>query len=96
MAQPAFMVDENIAKDLKMFSSNYTLYGDISARVMQVIKEFVPATEEYSIDEIFADLTTQNYTNLTTLAQEMREAVMQCTGIPVSVGKKKHEGIRVE
>lgn len=87
MGTPAFMIKDLIQKHgVKIFSSNYTLYGDMSRRVMQVIKEFVPATEEYSIDEIFADLTTLNYTNLTTLAQEMREAVMQCTGIPVSVG----------
>ena len=38
MAQPAFMIPEAIAGDVRMFSSNYTLYGDISARVMQVIR----------------------------------------------------------
>src|SRR5829696_3207478 len=55
MAQPAFLLPEEVAGEVKMFSSNYTLYGDMSARVMQVIREFVPRTEVYSIDEIFAD-----------------------------------------
>ena len=56
MAQPAFMLPEEVAGEVKIFSSNYSLYGDMSARVMQVIREFVPRTEVYSIDEIFADL----------------------------------------
>jgi DNA polymerase V len=86
MAQPAFMINDNIARDVRMFSSNYTLYGDISARVMQVIKEFVPFTEVYSIDEIFADLTTLKYKDHTELAKEIRETVLRCTGIPVTVG----------
>jgi DNA polymerase V len=53
---------------------------------MQVIKEFVPRTEVYSIDEIFADLSTLRYKDPGLLAKEIREAVLRCTGIPVSVG----------
>ncbi|MFN2440956.1 MAG: SOS mutagenesis and repair protein UmuC, partial [Chitinophagaceae bacterium] len=86
MAQPAFMLPEKIAKDVRMFSSNYTLYGDMSARVMQVIKEFVPVTEVYSIDEIFSDFNCMKQRNLTVLAKEIREAVGNKTGIPVTVG----------
>ena len=86
MAQPAFMLPEKIAKDVRMFSSNYTLYGDMSARVMQVIKEFVPVTEVYSIDEIFSDFSCMKQRNLTVLAKEIREAVGKRTGIPVTVG----------
>ena len=86
MAQPAFMIPEAIAGDVRMFSSNYTLYGDISARVMQVIRELVPVTEIYSIDEIFADLSSMRWTNLNNLALEIREKVKRLTGIPVSVG----------
>src|SRR4029078_6398428 len=64
MAQPAFMITDLIKKhDVRMFSSNYALYGDMSRRVMQVIREFVPTTEVYSIDEIFADLETLKYTD---------------------------------
>lgn len=87
MAQPAFLAADLMEKhDVQMFSSNYTLYGDMSARVMQVIKEFVPKTEVYSIDEIFADLTGLKFKDLQQLGREIREAVGRCTGIPVSVG----------
>ena len=87
MGTPAFMIKELIKKHkVQVFSSNYTLYGDMSARVMQVIREFVPRTEVYSIDEIFADLSSLKYTDLTRLAREIRVAVMLCTGIPVTIG----------
>lgn len=86
MAQPAFMLPETVARDIKMFSSNYTLYGDISARVMKVIRELVPVTEVYSIDEIFADLSTLKKKDLCMLGKEIRKEVASCTGIPVSVG----------
>jgi DNA polymerase V len=87
MGAPAFLMRDLIKKhDVKVFSSNYALYGDMSARVMQVIREFVPKTEVYSIDEIFADLSALKYMDLARLASDMRVAVMRCTGIPVSVG----------
>lgn len=87
MGTPAFAIQPLIQKHgVRVFSSNYTLYGDMSARVMQLIKEFVPRTEVYSIDEIFADLTGLPIIDLTGLAKQIRETVMRCTGIPVSVG----------
>lgn len=87
MAQPAFMISDLIEKEqVQVFSSNYTLYGDISERVMHIIKEFVPKTEVYSIDEVFADLSDLAYTDLFALAVQIRSTVMQCTGIPVSIG----------
>jgi DNA polymerase V len=87
MGTPAFQIKDLIKNSgVQVCSSNYTLYGNISARVMQVIKEFVPRTEVYSIDEVFADLSELKYKDLTRLAQEIREAVLRCTGIPVSIG----------
>lgn len=87
MGTPEHMIRDQLkAHNVRVFSSNYTLYGDMSRRVMMVIKEFIPRTEVYSIDEIFADLSHMPYTNLEELASEVREAVMRCTGIPVSVG----------
>jgi DNA polymerase V len=87
MAQPAFMINDLIRRhDVRVFSSNYTLYGDMSQRIMQVIKEYVPRTEIYSIDELFADLSTIKYKDLTKLGTEIIEAVKACTGIPVSIG----------
>jgi DNA polymerase V len=87
MAQPAFMIEELIKKeDVRVYSSNYTLYDDMSRRVMQVIKELVPRAEVYSVDEIFADLSGMKYKDLEDLGKEIREMVGKCTGIPVTVG----------
>jgi DNA polymerase V len=58
----------------------------MSRRVMQVIREFVPKTEVYSIDEIFADLSEMKYFDFELLAKKIREEVGKATGIPVSVG----------
>jgi DNA polymerase V len=66
-------------------SSNYTLYGDMSARVMKVLRNFTPRLEIYSIDEAFLNLS--GFENrLEEHARELRRTVMQWTGIPVSVG----------
>ncbi|HJW18065.1 MAG TPA: Y-family DNA polymerase, partial [Flavisolibacter sp.] len=87
MAQPAFMIDELIKKEqVNVFSSNYTLYDDMSRRVMQVIKELVPRAEVYSVDEIFADLSGMKFKDLEELGHEIKEMVGKCTGIPVTVG----------
>jgi DNA polymerase V len=87
MGAPAFLMKEFLKMHgVQVLSSNYALYGDMSARVMQVIREFVPKTEVYSIDEIFADLSQLKYKDLQTLGFDIRDAVLRCTGIPVSVG----------
>jgi DNA polymerase V len=66
-------------------SSNYTLYGDMSARVMNVLRNLTPHLEVYSIDEAFLSLS--GFENrLEEHARELRRTVMQWTGIPVSVG----------
>ena len=66
-------------------SSNYTLYGDMSARVMRVLEDFTPDLEVYSIDEAFLGLG--GFENrLEAHGRAMRTAVIQWTGIPVSVG----------
>ena len=66
-------------------SSNYTLYGDMSARVMRILSEFTPELEVYSIDEAFLGLggVTED---LEAMAARMRERILRWTGIPVSVG----------
>lgn len=87
MAQPAFMIEEVIKENnVAVYSSNYTLYESMSRRVMKLIKEKVPKTEVYSIDEIFCDLTGITYQDLNAFAKELRETVTKSTGIPVSVG----------
>jgi DNA polymerase V len=67
------------------FSSNYALYGQMSERVMSIIESMVPASETYSIDEKFADLTGIPG-NLTQFGRDMRARILQYTGIPVGVG----------
>lgn len=66
-------------------SSNYTLYGDMSARVMRVLGDFTPDLEIYSIDEAFLGLWGFE-DRLEAHARELRRTVLQWTGIPVSVG----------
>lgn len=67
------------------FSSNYSLYADLSNRVMSLLSRFSPNQEIYSIDESFLDLTgiTNNHTDY---AQRIRQTIRQCIGIPVCVG----------
>ena len=58
MGAPAFKYKELFQKNrVQVFSSNFTLYGDISNRVMSIISRFVPDVEVYSIDEAFLKLT---------------------------------------
>src|SRR5712692_5636469 len=58
MGLPAFQLAERMqAQPVEVFSSNYALYGDMSARVMATLAQWAPAVEVYSIDEAFLDLT---------------------------------------
>ena len=66
-------------------SSNYTLYGDMSARVMKVLSDFTPDFEIYSIDEAFLGMEGFG-ASLEVHARALRATVLQWTGIPVSVG----------
>lgn len=67
-------------------SSNFTLYGDMSARVMEILKEFSPDFQIYSVDEAFLDLQGEDFRNQ---ALKIREKVLKWTGIPVSIGVAK-------
>ena len=87
MGAPAFMMRELIEKNnIAVFSSNYTLYGDLSDRVMQTLSTLVPTIEIYSIDEAFLDMTNLTGIDLSALGNEIRTTVMQLIGIPVSIG----------
>ena len=67
------------------FSSNYSLYADLSNRVMSLLAQFSPDQEVYSIDESFLDFTGIP-TDHTQYAQQIRETIRRCVGIPVCVG----------
>lgn len=87
MGTPAFMIQDLIKKrNIAVFSSNYTLYGDISDRVMKTIGSLVPRMEIYSIDEAFLDLHDMGYMDLLTLGMRIRKTVMRDIGIPVTIG----------
>lgn len=68
------------------YSSNYALYADMSNRVMSILRQFSPDQEIYSIDESFLDLTGFQSRDLIAYAQEMRQRILQWTGLPVCVG----------
>ena len=87
MGTPPHLIKDLIRKQgIKMFSSNYTLYGDMSDRVMKILADFVPAMELYSIDEAFLDMTSMPYCDLLQLGMDIRNKVVKSTGIPVCVG----------
>jgi DNA polymerase V len=87
MAAPVFMMAKLIEKhNVAVFSSNYTLYGDMSDRIMGTLAGLVPSIELYSIDEAFLDLTHLRNTDLLQLGTVIRKTVRKNVGIPVSVG----------
>ncbi|WP_122672413.1 translesion error-prone DNA polymerase V subunit UmuC [Pseudomonas viridiflava] len=86
MGAPYFQIKDVLKRNgIKVFSSNYALYGDMSERVMSIIESMVPASEVYSIDEAFADLTGVPG-DLTAFGRHIRATIFKCTGIPVGVG----------
>lgn len=84
MGLPLFQIKPLVSKHkVAVFSSNYTLYGDMSNRVVQVLGQFSPDLENYSIDESFLVLPDCDPVDVGT---KIRKTVKQWTGIPVSVG----------
>lgn len=87
MGAPEFQIRDALKKNgVFVFSSNYTLYGDMSNRMMQTIASFVPRVEIYSIDECFADFHDMPYQDLLELGIKLRRTVLQNVGIPTCVG----------
>lgn len=86
MAEPAFLKNQFLKdNNVHIFSSNYTLYGDMSARVTETLSHFSPEFEIYSIDEAFLNLT--GFTgDLKDLSMKIIKTVGRNTGIPISVG----------
>jgi DNA polymerase V len=89
MGQPWFDLKDLVKKHgLIGLSSNYTLYGDLSSRVMQVLNLYSPDVEIYSIDESFLGLERMRllWPCFIDMGQAIRRQVRQWTGIPVCVG----------
>lgn len=89
MATPWFQM-KDLAKQhgIQAYSSNYTLYGDMSSRVVGVLRRFTPNLEVYSIDESFLQIETvlKQYADPTSLGQIIKQDVKDTTGLPVCVG----------
>ncbi|NVJ63342.1 MAG: Y-family DNA polymerase [Flavobacteriaceae bacterium] len=87
MGAPIFKLKELVQKNqIKCFSSNFPLYGDMSSRVMQILSSFTPEIEIYSIDEAFLSLEGFKEEELEAYAAQMKKKVEQYTGIPISIG----------
>lgn len=87
MGQPWFQLKDLARKHgIIAYSSNYTLYADMSNRVMSILAMFSPNQEIYSIDECFLDLTGFKTKNLALYGQHIRQQIKQWTGLPVCVG----------
>lgn len=87
MGSPFFKIREAIkANQIEVFSSNYTLYGDMSRRVMEILSAFTPDLEVYSIDECFLGLEGFRTRNLTHYSQEIRVRIKRLVGLPVCIG----------
>ncbi|MBA2653215.1 MAG: Y-family DNA polymerase [Tatlockia sp.] len=87
MGDPFFQV-KGLCKQHKVhvFSSNYTLYGDLSHRVMTVILESWTDVEVYSIDEAFIDLTSLAINLHDSFCEQLQKSILKITGIPTSIG----------
>jgi len=87
MATPVHQVQHLINRHkIQLFSSNYTLYADMSSRVMQCLESYAPQLEVYSIDESFLDLSGVCDNNATAYGHQIKKTVFKTTGIPVCVG----------
>jgi|APSaa5957512576_1039674.scaffolds.fasta_scaffold30334_2 DNA polymerase V len=83
MGAPAFKCKDTL-KNVAVFSSNFSLYGDFSKRVIQLLSTFSPEMEVYSIDESF--LVFSGHHNYKELGTNIHKTILKHIGIPVSVG----------
>lgn len=86
MGMPLYQIPPETKRRVTLLSSNYSLYGDMSRRVTQTLREFSPSVEIYSIDESFLDLSMFPGEELEPHCHKLRATVRRNTGIPVSVG----------
>jgi len=94
MAEPAFNKKQYLEKNnVQVFSSNYALYGDMSMRIIQILKSFSPRIEIYSIDESFLDLSGFKHDKLEKIGIEIKQTIKQYTGIDASVGISKTKAL---
>ncbi|MEN9907301.1 MAG: hypothetical protein RLZZ540_442 [Bacteroidota bacterium] len=87
MGAPAFQIKDLVKeKNVKLFSSNYALYGDLSQRVMAILNQFTPNVEIYSIDEAFLNFDGLNIVDYHDYGLQMKTRVRKWVGIPTCIG----------
>ncbi len=88
MGAPAFKYEKEFQqKGIHIFSSNYALYGDMSGRVIKILRTFTDQVENYSIDEAFLKFENfDTYKDVEAYMIEIRKTVTRATGIPISIG----------
>ncbi len=87
MGDPWFRIRDRCRKDgIRAFSSNYALYGSMSARANEVYRSFSPRVKIYSIDESFLDLSDVAPPLHVELGRDLRATVLRWTGLPTCVG----------
>lgn len=87
MGAPEFQVREQLQKNnINLFSSNYTLYGDLSKRVMNILRQFTPNVEDYSIDEAFLNFNGVSIEDYHDYGLKIRKRILKWLGLPVCVG----------
>ncbi len=85
MGTPYFKI-QHLKNNICICSSNYALYGDMSRRMVNIIRQFEAQVEEYSIDEVFVKLQPSSHFDFKDYLQSLRQTIYQSTGIPVSIG----------
>lgn len=94
MGIPYFQVKKELeAAKVTVFSCNFTLYRDISARVMQVLRDELPMVEQYSVDEAFFGISASTVEEVYNILSGVKRLIEQQIGIPVSVGAAKTKTI---
>jgi DNA polymerase V len=87
MGAPEFKFRDMLQQhSVSVFSSNYSLYGDLSGRVMRILENFTPHVEVYSIDEAFLNFKGQNIPDYNDYGAQIRKRILKWIGIPVCVG----------
>jgi len=87
MAEPEFKIRDKLKEHgVGVFSSNYSLYGDLSERVMGIMQLYTPNVEVYSIDEAFLDFNGVNVPDFRAKGLEIRNCVLKWLSLPICVG----------
>ena len=87
MGAPEFKVRDAIKQhNIKVFSSNYALYGDLSQRVMKILEKFCPSVEVYSIDEAFLNFDGMNISDYHQYGLDVQKKLIKWLSIPTGIG----------